>query len=343
MADLRLALIGAGVIGRTHLQAIDACDGVTLAGILDPFVEGDYDDLDALIADRPDGVVVATPNALHAPQGIALLEAGIPVLIEKPIAESTEAAARLVEASARTGVPGLVGHHRRYNPIIRAAKVAVERGDFGTLVTGSVLCSLAKPADYFDTAWHKEPGSGGPLLINFIHEIDLLRHLFGEVSHVSAVASNAQRGFEVEDTAAAVLEFERGGLLTVALSDAAVGPWAWDISAGENLARFPAHKVTPHLFAGTKAGFSLPDLSWWSPEGTPNWYNELKHTHLPKTGEDSYVAQIAHFAEVIGGAAPRVSLADGYANLAVIDALWASSKTGQRTAVDLSLKSGKGA
>lgn len=336
MSELRLALIGAGVIGQTHIAAVNDCEGVTLCGILDPLVDG-YPDLDALIADKPDGVIVATPNALHAPQGVALLEAGIPVLIEKPLAESTAAAAKLVETSRRTNVPGLVGHHRRYSPIIIAAKAAIERGDFGQLVTGSVLCSLAKPADYFDLEWRKLPGSGGPLLINFIHEIDLLRHLFGEVSHVSAVASNAQRGFDVEDTVGAVLEFKRGGVLTVALSDAAVGPWAWDISAGENLGRFPMHSVTPHLFAGTKAGFSLPDLGWWSPQGTPDWTKELQRSTLAKSEEDGYIAQIAHFAEVIGGAAPRVSLADGHANLAVIDALLASSASGAKSAVDLTI------
>lgn len=339
--NLRIAIIGAGVIGRTHIAAISACESVTLCGILDP-VENDfgvthYTDMQALIADRPDGVILATPNVLHAPMGIALFEAGIPVLIEKPLAETVEACHLLIAAAAKSTTPALVGHHRRYNPIIRAAKAQIEIGAFGQLVAGSVLCSLYKEEAYFDEHWRTVPGKGGPVLINFIHELDLLRHLFGEVSNVSALTSSAQRGLPVEDTAAAVLEFTSGGLVTVCMSDAAVGPWAWDLTAGENRERFPVHSAVSHMFAGTLAGFSLPDFTWWSHMGTPDWTKELVEKKLRPDDTDVYVSQISHFADVICGREnPMVTLEDGLANLMLVEAIHHSAQANATSRIDLS-------
>ncbi len=339
--NLRIAIIGAGVIGRTHIAAISACAGVALCGILDPVskIPGvtHYLDMQALIADCPDGVILATPNALHAPMGIALLEAGIPVLIEKPLAETVEACRLLIAAATKSATPALVGHHRRYNPIIRAAKAQIESGAFGQLVAGSVICALYKAERYFEERWRTVPGMGGPVLINFIHELDLLRHLFGEVSNISAFTSTAQRGLPVEDTAAAVLEFANGGLVTVCMSDAAVGPWAWDLTAGENRERFPAHSAVSHMFAGTLAGFSLPDLAWWSHLEAPDWTKKLVQKKLRPDDEDVYVSQMAHFVDVVRGQTnPMVTLEDGLANLMLVEAIHQSAILNATNQLDLS-------
>jgi predicted dehydrogenase len=342
---LRLAIIGVGAIGQTHLAAIAACSGVSLAGVLDPAVMDQglprYKDLDHLIGDRPDGVILSAPNALHAPIGVALLDAGLPVLIEKPLAETLDACERLVTAATRRGLPALVSHHRRHNPIIAAAKAQIDSGAFGQLVSGTVMCSLFKPASYYQIPWRTAPGSGGPVLINAIHEFDLLRHLFGDVTRVTARTSDAQRSLPVEDNAAAILEFASGGMITISLSDAAVGPWAWDLTAGENIARFPAHAAVSHLFAGTRAGFSLPDLAWWSHDGTPDWTKALTQRSLHRAESDSYLTQISHFAEVIRGRAdPAVTLADGLAAMRLVDAIYRSAA--QRRVVDIDLPASSG-
>lgn len=336
MAKARIAIIGAGAIGRTHMAAAGKVDCVTLCGLLDPSPAAadlatqhdciSYSDLDSLIADAPDGAVIATPNALHEPMALALIEAGIPILVEKPLAQSPAAAERIAMAAADARVPGLVGHHRRYNPILRAAKAAMTDG-FGDVVTGSITSTLYKPDSYFDVAWHCEPENGGPLLINAIHEIDLIRHLCGEVASVSALASHHQRGLPVEDTSAVLFRLESGGLVTLALTDAGVGPWAWDIAAGENLARFPAHKVVTHMFSGRHAALSLPDLTLWRFDDTPDWTKEQIARPLEHADADAYDAQLTHFANLVSGLAePMVSLWDGARNLRVIEAIRLSAR-----------------
>ena len=81
-------------------------------------------------------------------------------------------------------------------------------------------------------AWRRSRG-GGPILINLIHEIDLIRFVCGEIASVQAFTSNAVRGFEVEDTAAVLLRLTNGALATDSLSDTAVAPWTWDLASGE--------------------------------------------------------------------------------------------------------------
>ena len=331
MKRTRIAVIGGGAIGRTHAVAIRACEITDLAGIVDPFETGKALATEmecphfSKIEDLPkdiDGAIIATPNALHVPQVTTLIGAGIPVLVEKPLGENAAACADLVALSEHTGVPGLVGHHRRHNPIVQAAKEAIDLGRFGTLVSGTIMASLYKPDSYFDVAWRRDKGAGGPILINLIHEIDLVRHLFGEITEVFALSSNRQRGFEVEDTASVLLKLAGGGLVTVSLTDAGVGPWCWDTTAGENPARFPAMPAVSHMFSGTQAGMSLPDLAFWTHEGARDWTVTQGNHPLHATPQDSYVEQIRHFAAVIkGDEAPRITLADGAANIAVIEAI----------------------
>lgn len=338
MENTRVAVVGAGVIGHTHLQAIGRVPGFVTSGIVEPGPQASrmaedvgcrlYPDLDALIADRPDAAIVATPNDHHADPAIALLEAGIPTLVEKPLAETAARADEIVAAAARTGTPGLVGHHRRYNGLIRACRDRIAAGDFGALVAGTVTCTLYKPPHYFDVEWRQRRGSGGPLLINMIHEVDLVQFLFGPIGRVTAVASHEQRGLEVEDTAAAMLEFKRGGLVTLVVTDAAVGPWAWDITAGENLDRFPAHDAVSHAFAGTRAGFSLPDAAWWSHDGDRDWMRQMPRTTIDHDDVDCYERQVEHLGAVSRGAAdPIAPLDDGRDNLRVIEAIVESAET----------------
>jgi predicted dehydrogenase len=198
---MRIAVIGAGAIGLTHCETIAATCGFALAGVADPFEGGAVlaarfatNHAALIAAERPDAAIVATPNELHVPIALDCLAAGVPVLVEKPVASSGAEAETLVEAERRTGVPVLVGHHRRHHPFIQRARETFAAGELGRIACVSACYCLSKPDDYFDAAWHRTPGTGGTFLINLIHEIDLLRFVVGEIVSVSAVASNTIRG-----------------------------------------------------------------------------------------------------------------------------------------------------
>lgn len=202
--SLNLGIAGAGLIGRAHVERMRRSAECRLVAIADPGPEAaayagslgvaHYADLETMLAaERLDGVIVATPNAAHTPNALACIGRGLPVLIEKPLAESLANAERIVDAAERAGVPVLVGHHRRHNPILRQARELVRSGGLGRVATVSAFAAFLKPDPYFDTAWRREPG-GGPVLINLIHVIDDLRFLCGEIAEIKAIGSNALRG-----------------------------------------------------------------------------------------------------------------------------------------------------
>ncbi|MFN4173352.1 MAG: Gfo/Idh/MocA family protein, partial [Pseudorhodobacter sp.] len=136
MDDLRIGVAGAGLIGLRHIAAIDAVPGVRLGAVIDPLpkarelAEARGVDWFATPEDlRPgmlDGVILATPNALHVPGGLACIGLGLPVLVEKPVATTVAEARALIEAGEAAGVPVLTGHHRRHNPLIVKAKTLID-------------------------------------------------------------------------------------------------------------------------------------------------------------------------------------------------------------------------
>ncbi|GAA3756586.1 Gfo/Idh/MocA family oxidoreductase [Microbacterium kribbense] len=336
---MRVAVVGAGVIGRTHARTIARTSGFSLAGIADPFPSGAElaqefgtthyrDHRELLSAERPDAVIVATPNALHVPIALASVAAGIPTLVEKPIATTSHEANSLVEAADAASVPVLVGHHRRYHPVVQRAKDLIAGGRLGRIVAVSATAFMSKPEEYFDVAWRKATGSGGPFLINLIHEVDLLRHLVGEIVAVSAMATSATRGFDVEDTGAITVAFGSGALATIAISDTVAGPWSWDLTAGDS-PRFPVHAVNSHLIGGETASLTLPALEVWEHDGVRSWTTPLRSQHTIVAAGDPYVAQLRHLGEVASGRAqPMVSAREGLRDLQVVEAIIRAAATG---------------
>lgn len=280
-----------------------------------------------LEAVKPDGVVIATPNHLHTVHALLCMNRGIPVLIEKPIADTRENAAAIVQTAAMTGTPVLVGHHRRHNPIVEKAKQVVDAGTLGEIVTAQGQFWLYKPDDYFEAAWRTGPGAG-PTMINLIHDIDLLRHFCGDLEEVQAMRSNRRRGFEVEDTAAILMRFRSGTLGTFSLSDTVVAPYSWEMSSGENPI-YPHRPGPCYMLGGTEASLSIPDLKLWTHEGTRSWWNPITAEVLTVPAADAFERQFLHFLDVIDGAAPRVSAREGQQSLAaVLDVLQATLPKG---------------
>lgn len=339
--SLRIAVIGAGLIGRAHIARIQASPSCTLAAIVDPAEAAQaqaadlgvpwFAEITAMLeTGKPDGAIIATPNQLHLPHGLACLQAGLPILVEKPLAETVANAYRLADMSEQRKVPLLVGHHRRHNPIAQAARRAVREGRLGriTAVQGSFL--LLKPDDYFNVAWRREPG-GGPVLINLIHDIDLLRFICGEITTVQAMASSARRDFAVEDTAAALLRFDNGALGTLIASDTVPAPWSWELTAGENPFYPQQEDQNCYLISGTEGALALPSLKFWRYAGPRGWGEALECEILPHAARDPLVAQLEHFCAVIRGkAAPVITGRDGARSLAVAMAVHEAAAS-QRT------------
>ncbi|MET4798737.1 Gfo/Idh/MocA family oxidoreductase [Bradyrhizobium sp. LB11.1] len=339
-APMRIAVAGAGLIGRRHIELIEASPDCVLAGIADPSPAAKefaqtrntpwHADHRALLADeKPDGLIIASPNALHFQMALDCAQAGVPGLIEKPVTDTVAAAQRLCAAIRRAGVPMLVGHHRRHNPIIKAAREAVASGKLGQLTAVVGLWLLKKPDDYFDVTWRREHG-GGPLLINLIHDIDNLRFICGEIIEVQALTSNKVRGFAVEDTAALLLRFANGALGTVTVSDATPAPWSWELTAGEN-AVYPRQDQPCYVFAGTNGSLSVPTMELWSYPQNPGWHAPLSRNPVALAGYDPLVEQLRHFLAVIAGREqPLISVEDAMATLAVVEAVSEAARTGQK-------------
>ena len=275
-----------------------------------------------------DGVVLATPNQMHVENGLECVRAGVPAIVEKPVATDVAGAETLVAAGEAAGVPLLVGHHRRHNQVVQKAQGIIRSGALGTISAVHVMCWFFKPDDYFDVAWRRQPG-GGPVFLNLIHDVDLLRCLCGEIETVQALESNVVRGHPVEETAAVLLRFAGGAVGTINISDTIVGPWSWELTARENPG-YPATDQACYLIGGTHGSLELPSLKLWRYRERRSWWEPLDATTLPCGFEAPLVRQMRNFAAVIRGAAAAVAPArEGLETLRVIEAVKRSASTGE--------------
>ena len=340
MDPVRIAVIGAGLIGGKHIDYTMACPDAELVAVADPdpsaraLAEANgatywADVGEMLAAGGIDGAIVGVPTAMHEPVGLQCVEAGVHAIIEKPICHTLEAAERLNVAAEAKGVHILTGHHRRYNPWVAEARRIIADGEIGRLVGLQAVYACAKPSDYFDLEWRRAPG-GGPVLTNMIHEVDLMRAVVGEISEVTAQTSSHIRGFQTEDTAAITFRFANGALGSVFISDTAPSPWTWEQSSGESHPRFHEMEENAYRFYGTEAALEFPRLKIWRHIGAPDWTNEITSSSVRPAREDVYTLQIAHFARVIRGLeAPIISGREGQKTLAATLAVFEAAETGR--------------
>jgi len=341
--SVRLSVMGAGLIGKRHIEHILGRPEARLASIVDPMpaarelaqslnVDWFPSFQEMPREDRPEGMIVATPNQMHVANGMECIAADIPALIEKPIADDVVTAEALVDAAERSGVPLLTGHHRRHNPMIQRAKAEIDSGRLGQIVSVHGMFWLIKPEDYFDVAWRREEGAG-PILLNLIHDVDLLRFLCGEIVAVQAAQSNRLRGNAVEETAAIILHFASGALGTVNVSDAIQSPWSWEFTTGENPA-YSHTRETCYQIGGTRASLAVPQLDLWHHPSKPSWWEPIERERLSYEPADPLGLQIANFCEVVRGTAePVASGREGLKTLEVIDAIKRAAKSGALVSV----------
>jgi predicted dehydrogenase len=279
------------------------------------------------------GVIIATPNYLHAPMGIVCATHGLHLFVEKPIAADLADADRLIETANQNKVRIFVGHQRRFNPLVEKAREIVRGGELGRLVGVTIAWALLKPPQYFEGpfAWRKNRG-GGPILINLIHEIDNLRYICGEITEVFAMASNKVRSFSVEDTASVTFRFENGAVGTAFVSDCVPSLSAYEARTGENPLIYHDYGNC-YQFYGTEASLLFPQMKklFYSDPAKLGWHHPITEQGLMLIqGDDPYVKEFRHFARVIRDEEPpRISGEDGRRTLEVTLAVQRSGETGQ--------------
>jgi len=341
MEPVRLGLVGGGLISAKHIEASKNISNGNLVALCDvnpdrkllaeelniPF----FTNYREMIAQAGlEGLIDGTPNKFHAEVGVACAEHGIHVLTEKPITSTLEEGKQLVEAVNESGISLLVGHHRRYFPLIRRAREIVQSGELGQLIGISMLWALMKPDNYFEIPWRSRKG-GGPILINIIHEMDNLRFICGDVAEITAKARRLVRSGEVEDTVIINFELVSGALGTALVSDTTPSPWSYELVSGENSDYFKTDQDC-YRFLGTNASLSFPKMEVWShPHGREKgWWEPLtrRSEHVPSS--PPFTAQLEHFCNVIRGQEePVITAADGLMTLATTLAVLESTETGR--------------
>jgi predicted dehydrogenase len=343
MNKTRIAVAGAGYIGQAHMGVAQASPNCTLSAIVDPAPAARepalkagvplFASLDELFAkDRPDGVILATPNQLHVEHALRCIDAGLPMLLEKPIAPTVAEAEQLVRAADTKNAKILIGHHRAHSPIMAKARQVVEQGVLGRLVAVMGSATFFKPDHYFvDAPWRREIGAG-PILLNMIHEVHNLRMLCGDIVAVQAFASRAVRGFPVEDTVAINLRFAGGALGTFMLSDTAACARSWEQTSQENKA-YPTYEDEDcYVISGTHGSLSVPTmrLKTYARAEDRSWWKPFEKSVVGMVRDDPLKHQLEHFGAVIRGEAPPlVSARDGLANLRITEAIAEAAKTGR--------------
>lgn len=283
---LSFIVIGAGLIGPRHAEHIYKRPDCDLFAIIDHSAKGPsvaqqfgtrlFTNLDQLFAycdsqcmEYPTAAVIATPNHTHVPLGLELASRGIHLLMEKPLAPSPPDCKTLMAYCETKNVKLLVGHHRRFNPYIIATKENLHK--LGHLVAVQGTWTLCKPPSYF----HEKPWrsslelGGGTLLINLIHDLDLLQYLLGPIEKVYAELLTKQRtdlkGKEpnelVDEGAALTLKFENGCCGTFICSDNVTSPFSFEAGTGEN-PTIPFNDSIAGFYRifGSHGTLSVPDL-----------------------------------------------------------------------------------
>lgn len=338
---LKISVVGTGLMGIQHLKAIKNSKKTSLHSVVDinlnaQEISKKYKSRlfrninDLLKFDKPDGVIIATPNQLHEKHANIFLKNKIPVLLEKPISHNINSAKKIIKYSKQYKTPLLIGFHRRHNLIISKVKKILSSNKLGKLVSANVMCWIYKHKEYFKTKWRTKKG-GGPININLVHDLDIICYLLGSVRYVQAFKSNKIRKFSVEDTATVNLIFSSGALCTLNISDTIVSPWSYELTAGENPA-YPITNQSAYYIGGTKGSIQFPNLKYWCYKKEKSWWNNISvEDKKDKKDTKTLINQINHFSDVIlKKTKPKVTGDDGLNLLKIFEAIKKSTKTGKK-------------
>jgi UDP-N-acetyl-2-amino-2-deoxyglucuronate dehydrogenase len=349
---VRFAIIGAGVIGDVHAQAIRSLPDVAALSLIVSTREasarrlaeargaGGYStDLGAALADPDiDAVSICTPSGLHANQAVAALEAGKHVMIEKPIDISLDAADRIIAAERASGAKVAVVSQHRFDHSTEEVVAAIQAGDLGRLTSGIASTAWWRGQSYYDSGrwrgtWAMD--GGGAIMNQTIHTIDLLVAMMGVPTEVFAYAASlAHERIEVEDTAVAVVRFASGALGVIHGTTAAYP--GLEASVRVFGTKGSAVIADDHLVYFHRNPGPAPELPMPPPAADTNQITDADAlTAEQRRLGQAHVAQFADFVDAIRLDRPvRVGTQEARAVLAVVLGLYRSAAAGEPVLIE---------
>jgi predicted dehydrogenase len=353
MADLRFGIVGPGKVGEVHATALARIPGArvaavagrrperarTLAATHGARVDGSFEQM--IVRGGLDAVVICTPHPLHRDQAIAAAQAGLHVIIEKPMALTPADCDAMIAAAERGRVMLSVVSQRRWYAPVRRVKAAIDAGRIGLpgLATVEVL-GWRGPEYYAMDEWRGTmAGEGGGVIVNqAVHQLDLVRWFLGPVAEVDGWTANLNHPeIDVEDTAVAVVRFESGALATTTLSNSQrPGLHARIHVHGTNGASVGVETDSGSSFVAGVSAPSEPRNDLWTipgEEGAPERWLAEDRAALAGVDADSHHHEL-QLLEIVAaireGRPPAVGGDDGRAAVELMDAIYRAAGSGAR-------------
>ena len=347
---LHVGLIGCGKVGQIHAAALKQLSDVEFVAACDTSAERaevfaakygarPFTDLGTMLREgEVEAVVIGTPHPLHAAAAIQAAEAGVHVLVEKPMAASLADCDAMIAASRKAGVVlSVISQRRFFEPVLRM-KAAIEAGKIGTPILGVYqMYSWRDPSYYRSDPWRgRWDTEGGGVLVNQSpHQFDILLWLMGPVAEVSGYWGNLNHPtVEVDDTAVASLRFRSGGLGSIVASlSQKPGIYSKIHTHGSNGASIGVETDRGATFiAGVSEIVEPPMTDLWTIPGEehllPQFQAEDRATFARVNATTHYHAlQIADFLQAIRDQRqPLVTGEDGRAVVELFTAIYQSSR-----------------
>ncbi len=327
---IKIAFTGAGYIAHIHAQAAQNQPNVELVAVVEKFsdkskafsekfgVKCCYTSVDELLAEGGvDALVVCTPNFLHAPQAIAALNAGVHVMVEKPMAMDAAEAERMCAAAESSGAVLMVAHCWRFDEDVLWLKGQAPKLGKIIRTKGYGVHTHWGPAGWFT---QKELAGGGAMADMGIHALDTARFLLGDPQPVSVYAKigTYYKDFDVDDTGVILVNWDNG-----ATSYIESGWWQPHSDGPEAATQLYGTQGFGQLFP-TK--LELPNIQEGKLDIIDSGLPFPRPEHCPQS---MYDAQMAYFIECIhSGQKPVPGGMEGWINMKVVDAAYESAATG---------------